>query len=399
MSSKKKRVRQAARERPKNTRSLAFLVSDEAYETLCISGYTRLDQNPEIVTACRKIADTISSMTIYLMSNTESGDKRVKNELSRKVDISPNQYMTRKTWMDAIVMNLLLYGKGNSVVIPLTENGILQNMIIADPDTVSFIPKGYGYEVVINGITYNHDDLLHFVHNPDEHYPWKGKGLTTTLKDVAHNLKQAAATERGFMESKWKPSIIVKVDGLIDEFSSPEGREKLLNEYIISNSAGEPWLIPADQFSVEQIKPLSLADLAINDTVEIDKKTIAAIMGVPAFLLGVGNYDSKEWDAFINNTIKPIAKEIEQELTRKLIISEKWYWSFNISSLYSYDLKTVADVYSNLYVRGIVNGNEVRDKLSMSPMDGLNELVILENYIPLNKIGQQLKLKQEENNE
>ena len=37
----------------------------------------------------------------------------------------------------------------------------------------------------------------------------------------------------------------------------------------------------------------------------------------------------------------------------------------------------------------------MRDKISMSPREGLDDLVILENYIPLDKVGDQLKLKQE----
>lgn len=374
----------------------AWLTTSDAYETLCVSGYTSLDKNPEVLTACRKIAEMISSMTIYLMANTEKGDQRIVNELSRKVDILPNRFMTRRTWMDSIVMNLLLYGKGNSVVYPHTSQGFLGDLEPIVASRVGFVRDGRGYQILIDGVPHDPDDLIHFVHNPDPNYLWKGQGLTVALKDVAHNLKQAAATTRSFMESKWKPSVIVKVDALIDEFSNSAGRQKLLDDYIKTSGAGEPWLIPADQFEVEQVKPLSLADLAIADVVKLDKRTVASVLGVPPFVLGVGDFKPDEWNAFINNTVRPIAQEIEQELTRKLLLSPKMYWRFNIASLYSYDLKTTADVYSNLYVRGIVKGNEVRDKIGMEPLDGLDNLVILENYIPLDKVGDQLKLKQEE---
>ena len=375
-------------------RSAVFLSNPDVYDVICCSGYTRLDKNPEIVAGCRRIAEIISSMTIHLMANTDNGDQRITNELSRQVDITPNRFMTRKTWMEAIVMNLLLHGSGNSVVQPLTVDGILGDMVPIDPARVTFLPEGYGYKVLMDGIEYEPDNFLHFVLNPDPHFPWKGNGITTAIKDVANNLKQAVATEKSFMESKWKPSVIVKVDGLIDEFSSKKGRRKLLEEYIETEEVGTPWVIPADQFEIEQIKPLSLADLAINDSVEINKKTVASILGIPPFVLGVGNYNASEWDNFISSTIRPIVRGIEQELTRKLLISPRWYWRFNMASIYSYDLKTIAEVYGNLFVRGIVDGNEVREKISMPPRDGLNELVILENYIPLNKVGEQLKLKQ-----
>ena len=380
----------------KKKRSAAWLTSLEAYDTLCIGGYTPLDKNPEVVTACRRIAEMISSMTIYLMANTERGDKRIVNELSRAVDIAPTKYMTRRTWMDSIVMTLLLYGRGNSVVFPHTVDGYLGDLEPIPAGRVSFRQSTDGYQILIDGAAYDPDGLLHFVHNPDEHYPWMGCGLTVALKDVTRNLAQAAKTTRAFMESKWKPSVIIMADSMVDEFSSPEGRKKLLDEYISTAEAGEPWIIPAEQFGVEQIKPLSLADLAIADVVTLDKRTVAAILGVPPFVLGVGDYNATEWNAFVNNTVRPIAREIEQELTRKLLISPKMYWRFNIASLYSYDLKTTSDVYSELYVRGIVTGNEVRDKIGMEPKDGLDDLVILENYIPLGKIGDQLKLKQEE---
>lgn len=375
---------------------IAIWMSDTGDDIKC-SGYTSLADNPEVYIACRRIAMLISSMPIMLMENGDSGDIRIHNELSRKLDIDPNSNMTRRTFMEAIVMNMLLHGRGNAVVQVKTRRGYIDNMVPVPASKVSFNPTtdGKSYVIYINGKTYKPNEVLHFVDNPDRYYPWKGQGITVLLKDVANNLKQAAATKKSFMSSKWKPSVIVKVDSLTDEMSDPEKRKKLMEEYVESQEAGEPWLIPADQFDVETVKPLSLADLAISDSVEIDKRTVAMIIGVPPFLLGVGDYDKEAWNNWISSWVRIIAQEIEQELTKKLILNPKWYWKFNILSLMDWDIKTIADVFGGLSDKGFITGNEVRDRIGMSPLDGLDELRILENYIPMGMIGQQGKLIQD----
>ena len=376
--------------------SVGYLFGSD-YDNVCKVGYTPLKDCPEIVTACRKIAELISSMTIYLMSNTEKGDIRIQNELSRTIDINPIQTMTRKTWMEGIVMNMLLYGSGNAIVIPHTHEGYIESLEPISASRVAFVPvNGYrNYRVLIDGVSRNPNNLLHFVHNPDDLYLWKGKGLSVYLRDLARNLKQAQETENGFMASQWKPALIVKVDAMIDEFSTPEGRDKILKDYVQSAEVGQPWLIPGEQFQVEQVKPLSLKDLAINENVELDKRTVAAIVGVPPFILGVGEYKQAEWNNFINNTVRPIAMEIQQELTRKLIISPKWYFKFNTLSLLDWDMQTIGNTLGSLYDRGIIIGNEIRDRLGYDPIDGLDKLMILENFISLDKSDKQKKLIQE----
>ena len=397
MSKKKKKAKQPAAKAKRSDSSVGIITGEKLFGSLLTNGYTSLDQNPEVLTCCRKIADLISSMTIHLMANTQNGDQRIVNELSKHVDIYPNRYMTRKVWMNAIVMDLLLYGKGNAVVIPQTEGGRLGDLVIQPPSTVSFIDDGYGYKVNVSGEIFEPDELLHFVLNPDRYRPWKGTGINVGVMDVVNNLKQARSTEKGFLESNWKPAVIIKVDGLTDEFSTKEGRKTLIEEYV-QTDPGEPWIVPSEFMDVQSVKPLSLSDLAIKDTVELNKKTIAAIIGVPGFLLGIGTYNETEWNSFINTTVKTIAEIITQEMTKKLLISEKMYFKFNAASLYSYDIQKLADVYSNLRAIGVVTGNEVRDKLGLSPReeDHMNQLVMLENYIPADKAGDQKKLKEDE---
>ena len=122
-------------------------------------------------------------------------------------------------------------------------------------------------------------------------------------------------------------------------------------------------MIPSEAFDVTEVRPLSLQDLALRDTVELD--------------------------------IKTIAMAIQQEMTRALIISPKWYLQLNFWSLMDYDLGSVSNILLAGADRGYVNGDEWRDRMHMAPA-GLKEYKVLENYIPYEDSGKQKKLIQDE---
>lgn len=398
---KNKRAKQRARAEPAQKRSAAWLCSSEAFDTLVCQGYTSLAANPEICAGVDTIARLVGSMTIQLMRNEEDGDVRIRPNsddslgwLARKIDIDPYRYTTREQFIHWIVRTMYLEGNGNAVVWPYTRAGVIRDLYPIPPTRASFIPDEWGYEVVIDGLPHDPNDVLHFVLNPDSYYPWLGTGYRVSLSDVANNLKQAATTQKGFMASKWKPSIIVKVDALTDEFSDPAGRQKLLESYAMSGEAGEPWLIPAEQFSVEQVRPLTLSDLALDAMVTLDKRTVAAVLGIPPFVLGVGDFNRDAWNNFVNTTIMPLARSIEQEMTKKLLYSPDLFFRFNSWSLYSYSINELVSAGAEMVDRMALRRNEWRGWLNLPPDSDMNELLALENYLPVDRLGDQGKLVQ-----
>lgn len=378
-----------------NAAMQAFLMSCGCFDSLGVSGYSSLINSPDVAAAVDVIAEVVSSATIHLMRNTDGGDVRVKNELSKFIDIHPYSMGTRKTLMNWIVTYMLTAGDGNAFVLPVTRNGYWEELFPMPSAVAVGSESGIGYEVHWRGQVFRPDEVLHFNQRPSLEAPWRGRGIRIQLRDVLQNLKQSAATTNSFLSDKWKPSVIVKVDALADEFSSKEGRKKLMEEYIANQNAGEPWLIPADLMDVVTVKPLSLSDLALNDNVQLDKRAVAAAIGVPAFTIGVGSFNQDEYNNFIRRKVIPLADGITQELTRKLLISPEMYFRFNARKLYSYSYEQLAKVGGDLYVRGMMTGNEVRGWMDLAPKKGLDELVMLENYIPVDQAGNQKKLIQE----
>ena len=394
--SKKQRMRKREPTQSRGTKNTMVFTASEVFNEMIQANYTPLDQLPEVVSCARKIAQLIGSATIHLMANTKNGDERIVNELSRLIDINPMPNMTRSTWMESCIMTMLLYGHGNSIVMPHTQDGYLQMLEPIPAYRVAFDQiSSIDYKVRIDGIPYDPANLIHFVFNPDKYYPWKGAGVKVALRDVLQNLNQARATEKAFMSAEYKPSLIVKVDSMSEELSTPTGRQTIIDDYLKPAKKGAPWIIPAEQFDVREVKPLSLQDLAINEAVTLDKRMVAALFGVPAYVVGVGEYKKDEWNMFVQTTIMSIAKSITAELTKKLIINPKWYLKFNYWSLLDYDLKSVSDVLLAGSDRGFVNGDEWRDRVNLAPA-GLKDYRVLENYIPTDMSGKQKKLVQSE---
>lgn len=390
MARKKKRIRSD----PKTEKEVIVYKGATFSDFVLPAGYVKLSDNPEVRIAVDKIADLVSNMTIHLMENTEKGDKRIKNELSRKIDVNPCKYMTRKAWIYKIVSDLLLHGDGNSIVYPVMRDGLIDELRPLEMQNVSYNYDDIRREYSVNYCrrVYEPEEILHFVVNPSPIYPWKGTGYRIVLKDLIRNLKQANKTKSSFMTGQYMPNVIIKVDALSEEMASETGREEIKKKYI-DVKPGEPWIIPADLLEVQSVKPLSLQDIAINPSVEIDKKTVAGILGIPSFFLGVGNFNKDEYNNFVDTRIMGIGQVISQTLTRDLLYTPNWYFKLNPRSLYAYNLTDMVNAGTSMVKLNAMRRNELRDWVGMNPDDEMEDLLVLENYLHPEDLSKQKKLK------
>lgn len=380
--------------KPAQRSAWAIVDNENAGISLSALGYTPLSRDPTVRMCVDRIADLISNMTLYLMENTDTGDVRIKDGLSKQLDIHPCKGLTRKAWIQIIVRNMLLEGDGNAVVMPIYKDGLIQDLLPLPAGEVFFNTGPHVedyYSITYGGKVYQPEELIHFRLNPDPMTIWKGRGYRLALSDVVKTITAGDKVTQTFMNGRYMPSVVVTADADIEYLTTPEGREDVLKKYT-STTPGEPWIIPNGLLDVKTIQPLSLKDLAVSESIELNKKTVAGLLGVPAFLVGCGDFNKDEYNNFIKDKVLSVAKVIEQTLTQSLLISPTRYFKFNIRSLYAYDLTTISTVGKTCADGGILSRNEVRDWLGYEPREGLDEITQLENYIPASEAGNQNKL-------
>ena len=118
------------------------------------------------------------------------------------------------------------------------------------------------------------------------------------LQAVVDSILQTDATKQAYMSSEYKPPIIVAVNSDSD-LADDEKRKQFAEAYLKREDPGLPLVIPADLMTISQVKPLSLTDLAIKDGVELDKRRVAALLGVPAYAVGYGSFSKEEHNAAV----------------------------------------------------------------------------------------------------
>ena len=271
-------------------------------------------------------------------------------------------------WSNAVTQMLLA---GNAYIYPRYVGGELTDLVLCSPHTVGHDALNGKYMIsdTYNGVfgTFEEKDIIHlFLHSAD------GRRGESVLAHASRTMSIAGAgdaeTENRFMNGGSVRGIISN-DRSVTGFGEYQDKEleKTAESVDERFSNGERIVSLPGQVDFKQIS-LSSADMQFLESRKFTVREVCRFFGVhPSFVFDdtSSNYKSAEMAnvAFLSNTLNPILRRIECELTRKLISREmccRFKFEFDRRGIYSMDLQSLADYQAKTIAAGIYTVNDWR---------------------------------------
>ncbi len=301
-------------------------------------------------------------------------------------------------WTMAVRMMLL---DGNAYIYPRYVLGELTDLVLCRPYTVTHDPLNSLYHIsdAYNGVfgTFGEKDIVHlYLHSSDGR---RGESILT------HARRAADIAEAGDCETENRFTNGGSVRGIISNDKTTTGfgeyqdkeLEKTAESVDSRFSRGERIVSLPGQVDFKQIS-LSSTDMQFLESRKFTVREICRFFGVhPSFVFddSNSNYKSAEMAnvAFLSNTLDPILKRIECELTRKLIPRElccQRKFLFDRRGIYSMDLQSLADYQKKTIESGIYTVNDWRRMENQPAVDGGDTVYLSTNLAVLgsDKLGQ-----------
>lgn len=294
-------------------------------------------------------------------------------------------------WTMAVRMMLI---EGNAYIYPRYVMGELTDLVLCRPHTVTHDPLNSIYHIsdAYNGVfgTFEEKDIIHlYLHSSDGR---RGDSI------LAHARRTMDIANAGDCETENRFTNGGSVRGIISNDKTTTGfgeyqdkeLEKTAESVDSRFSRGERIVSLPGQVDFKQIS-LSSTDMQFLESRKFTVREICRFFGVhPSFVFDdtSSNYKSAEMAnvAFLSNTLDPILKRIECELTRKLIPRElccKRKFLFDRRGIYSMDLQSLADYQKKTIESGIYTVNDWR-RMENQPVIGGGDTVYLStNLAPL----------------
>tara|TARA_R110000751_G_scaffold46775_4_gene104971 strand:- start:1866 stop:3050 length:1185 start_codon:yes stop_codon:yes gene_type:complete len=342
--------------------------------------------------AIKLLSEAVSSLPLGVFTD-DDGNKYpdTSNPLYNIIKYKPNNYQSRSTFLEKIMMDILT--NGNSYVfIERNGAGKVTQLLPLNFDDVTITTKdGYLFYETKNGF-FDSSDILHFKTLSQD-----GIVGLSPIDQCKNAIGWGMAVEEfgnTFFKSGAKLSGVLQTDRALSETAIDRLRNSFNNVYSSLSGANQTAILEEGL----TFKPVSInpdqAQFLASRTFSIEE--VGRIFRVAPHLLydlSKSSFNNVEMQSqeFLTFSLLPYLIKIEQEMNLKLFTSNelgKTFIEFNVNGLLRGNVKDRSDYYRTMINIGAMSINEVRRKENMNKIDDGDKHFMQMNMTTIEKIGE-----------
>ena len=327
------------------------------------------DRNNDILTTlltCEKVlSESIAKMPLEVyVTGADGKQKHKEHYLYMLLKKYPNNYTTSTTFFATLEKYRNHYGNAYALI-NRNNAGAVSNLEIIHPsDVTGYKVEGGELYFLVNDKPVMNNNILHFKFTADDG-GIIGLNPVKALEFEVENIFQGKLTLNNAYRNNLNIDKYISSD--ISNFNTTNAKasvDQLKKEYSGAMNNKKTPVLPAG-FKLLPAPTSSIQDSQVLESMNFAKQEIAALYGVPAFMLGMeGNSLSIEQMGlqFKTNTLMYIIKMYRQELERKLLTDAEEDGGvtieFNTDSLVEVDYSTKVDGTIKQKNAGLLSPNE-----------------------------------------
>lgn len=370
------------------------------------------DLSETIYYICLKhLSETMSKMSweLRVLTEKKGKEKIVNSKICRILNLRPNPYMSAATFWGSVELNKLHHGNAY-IYIEANKNGFPEHLWLLPSSQVRIWIDNKGIFGRLNAIWYiwtdkrtgkkysfQMEEIIHL----KTHISFDGLS-GVPIRDILKTQISSGKNSIGFLNKLYKNNmfgskVLVHYTGELKPGGEAKIASKLEN---FSKTQGSGKFIPIPVGMQAQLLDMKLADAQFFENNKISALQLAAAFGIKPNIINdytkssYSNSESQQVDFYVN-TLQPLFKAYEQEMTYKMIsgreIDKGYILEINEKILFKMDNKTQAEVYSKYLNSFAMTPNEVREDLNLPYVDGGDTLLGNGATIDLKNIGNQYK--------
>src|SRR5574344_404948 len=346
-------------------------------------------QTDSISFACiDRIAAAVAGLS-YGIYDTRTKQK-VKHNL---IDVlkNPNLDETHNLFFTQIVKDY--YGNGNVFLYLYKDvQGNVTNIFRLDPSAVYvsrdpvYNQKQYRY----NGTTYSNRQVIHII----ARFGYNGlRGISIFDENrTAFETSRAldSYTDYSFKNQIGGKRLMIDISKAYPNATQDEInllRAKYIKDYSGVENAGKPVVKTGSiDFNTIEGSDIDNRSQQLQEIKNYQQNLISELFGIPTdYLTGNTNNLESISTLFIQNAIEPICKSLEESFEKLFtpVDRERYYFEFNLNSLYRTNLQAKIDAYTKQLNNGMLSVNEIRSKENLTPVEAGDYHFVPANLLPL----------------